>query len=230
MSTYTWVPFIIGIAGSVHCVGMCGPLILHFTPFQTGKFAINAWLYHSGRLIAYMLLGLIIGLIGTGLNMIGIQKYVSFVLGFLILLFFLSEWLWKLNFLKNSAFIQTITHSLSIWQQWIYNTPSLRKTFFFGFANGLIPCGLVYLALAGAMAEKGVAESMVYMLLFGLGTWPALLLVSFFGSKVRLKSKATYQYASFAITICVSILLMYKGLHSFEIPKKADQTAHKVCK
>lgn len=72
-------PFLVGLGGSVHCVGMCGPLILALPLDAAAKWRVARQLlvYHTGRILTYIALGLVFGLLGKGLSLAGLQKLLS---------------------------------------------------------------------------------------------------------------------------------------------------------
>ncbi|MGZ4043606.1 MAG: sulfite exporter TauE/SafE family protein, partial [Bacteroidia bacterium] len=78
----------LGLLGSFHCIGMCGPIALALPVHQATVFrkVVAILLYNSGRIITYSLLGLLFGIIGQGFAVFGLQQVLSVSLGTLILL------------------------------------------------------------------------------------------------------------------------------------------------
>ncbi len=197
---------IIGFVGSLHCVGMCGPLTL----FAMGKNRTSAafTLYHGGRIISYALLGSVLGILGYSLQMFQTQQFVTFFLGVLLLLIYgVPKFRNKLErFYYQSSFYQFVrqklARSISKRNRWVFS----------GMANGFLPCGLTYVAAASAVARGGFAEGILFMLLFGLGTVPALLLVTAGGSFVSQKLKKLIPGAVSFIAIISGSLLIIRGL------------------
>ncbi len=164
--------FIIGIFGSLHCIGMCAPLAFSL-PAQQNRFVfiLEKFSYNIGRAISYALLGLLIGLIGKQLWIAGIQQSLSILSGVLILfaaafrLFpsvnFTRKWKSNLPGSVNSLIIKAIHHK--------------SGHFMIGVLNGFLPCGLVYVALATAVNTASAFQSALFMFFFGLGTLPLML-------------------------------------------------------
>ena len=167
--------FIFGILGSFHCIGMCGPIafMLPVSRDDQAKKFLQVMLYHLGRLVAYSIIGLAFGLVGKSLNLFGFQQQLSIGVGILMLLMVLLP-LFKVkgpNFSNSmSKAISRIRSSLG--QALKKKTPD---TFFtIGFLNGFLPCGLVYMAVFGAVASGGLLQGSLYMILFGAGTIPLM--------------------------------------------------------
>ena len=162
--------FVIGLFGSVHCVAMCGPLMLTFTG-SNGKSAFASFgLYHLGRLLFYGFIGAIFGLLSLSVRFFQMQQYLSILLGVGILVVYLFPKVRSRieGWYYHSRFYQFLKSSLTR-----YFSTRVRW-FAAGILNGALPCGLVYLAAAGALLSGGVSSSFFYMILFGLGTLPLL--------------------------------------------------------
>ena len=204
--------FGLGILGSAHCLGMCGPLALAIpAPKNTlGQRLRSALLLNGGRVITYALIGALFGLFGRGLQLAGLQQGVSIAMGAVILLSLLMPSILKFRWLTKGAgtFVMRMQ---GVMARQLKRTSS-GGLFITGTLNGLLPCGMVYLALAGALAQDGWWQGALFMLFFGLGTWPALigLRVSggFFGPQFRsrLKQVAPYAYA------VIAVLFILRGL------------------
>ena len=166
---------IFGLLGSFHCVGMCGPIafMLPVSRDNQLKKFLQILLYHSGRLLAYSIIGLAFGLVGKSLNLFGFQQQLSVGMGILMILVVLLPLL-KFKAPKFSNPWLRLVHKVqsSLGKALKRKTPD---TFFtIGFLNGLLPCGLVYLAVLGAVATTALWEASLYMFLFGLGTVPLM--------------------------------------------------------
>lgn len=198
--------FIIGLFGSLHCVGMCGPVMMAFMgPNQSRKgFA----LYHSGRILAYVLIGGVLGLLGATVALIQLQKILAFFLGLvLILLYGVPSIRHRLErFYFESSFYQFLKSFLS------RNLSIRKKWFLSGVANGFFPCGLTYVAAAGAVALANPLEGVVFMMFFGLGTLPALIALSFTGNIFSLHFKAIIPRSIPIIAIVSGLILFIRGL------------------
>jgi sulfite exporter TauE/SafE len=167
-----WTAFVMGLVGSLHCVGMCGPIALSL-PYQGRQkwiAAVNVLLYNFGRIATYALLGIIIGLFGRGFFLAGFQSYISIGLGVLLLLIAFFSVNVEGQLLKIPGF-----QKLNSWVQGqlgrLLRQKGSGKLFIIGSLNGLLPCGLVYMGIVGAVTTGEIVHSALYMASFGLGTF-----------------------------------------------------------
>ncbi|TDQ82790.1 sulfite exporter TauE/SafE family protein [Sphingobacterium yanglingense] len=175
--TYYYLAFFMGLFGSIHCAVMCGPLLIAIQGNQKISWVqtFNKLLYQMGRILTYGGLGLLLGLIGNIASVQGWQQFFSLVTGIVLVLIGLSY-----IFAKNSAALaqfqtRAIQPFARMMGRWLYRPGG---SFIAGVLNGLLPCGMVYMALVSAMNADGVGASFQFMLLFGLGTLPLMLLFS----------------------------------------------------
>jgi sulfite exporter TauE/SafE len=204
--------FILGTLGSVHCVGMCGPLALSLPIVHKEKNSkfISVLLYNTGRVVTYSSFGLLFGAIGRTFALFGYQQSLSIALGVIIILFLLlpkkSKVFEKTNLVIH--FFYKVRAALGK----LFRIRNYKSVLFIGLLNGLLPCGLVYMAVAAAIATASVIKSSVFMASFGFGTFPMMLSVSFFGSFIsitaRKKIRAAYPYLMFMM----ACLLIIRGL------------------
>lgn len=204
------VAFTIGIVGSFHCVGMCGPLALALPISKQSFFAkfTGAFLYNAGRIVTYSVFGLVFGLIGKTAGLFGFQQWLSLVVGLLIIIFLVVPAKYKIQALASKhlyAYFSKLRTALSK----LLKQKRQSSLFIIGLLNGLLPCGLVYMAAAGAVAAGSTLDSVVFMAAFGLGTLPVMWSVAFFGnyikSSIRLKINRAYPYM-LALIACLLIL------------------------
>ena len=206
--------FLLGLISSFHCVGMCGPLAMalpveHFSPTQK---RISIFLYHTGRIANYTLLGLLFGVLGRHIFIAGFQQWGSIVLGSLILLVVLIQKLFKHSY--TPRFIQSFTDILHGIIRYLWGMHSSISSFLLGMTNGLLPCGMVYFALAGALSNATITGSILFMILFGLGTLPLMLSVHFAGTSfltISFRNKARKLVPVFVG--CMGVLLILRGLN-----------------
>jgi len=203
--------FVTGLFGSLHCAGMCGPLALSFNLNSKGNPLANGLIYNLSRITAYLLLGIVFGAIGLSFHYAGWQQTASIVAGFVILLIVLFQqakaaqpkltWIIRYNtFIKNK-----IGHALS--------TTGFKGIIALGFFNGLLPCGLVYLALAGALVSGNILTGGLYMLLFGLGTFPLMFVFSAFGNYLGFQKKLLIRKYLPVFSVMIAVLLILRGLN-----------------
>ncbi len=205
--------FILGLLGSFHCIGMCGPIAFMLPVHRsstTQKF-FQIFLYHFGRLLAYCCIGLFFGIIGKSLNIFGLQQTLSIVAGvFMILLIIIPhQTLNGYNFSKPIyKLISKIKNALG--KELKKKTPDTFLTI--GFLNGFLPCGLVYMAVFGAIASGHILEGSLYMLVFGLGTIPLMTIAVYAGNFLKGKARQHIQKVIPVFVIIIGLLFIIRGL------------------
>ncbi|MCO6487011.1 MAG: sulfite exporter TauE/SafE family protein [Phaeodactylibacter sp.] len=213
-----WTAFTIGLLGSLHCVGMCGPIALSL-PYQGSRrwqAGVNVLLYNVGRVITYGLLGLLVGLVGRGFFLAGFQSYVSIGLGVLLL----AIALFSINVesqLLRIPFMQRLNAWVKKQLGWLLRQQSPGRLFLIGMLNGLLPCGLVYMAIVGALAAGSVPESALYMALFGAGTIPLMFATALAGQFINLQWRARLRKLVPVFLVAFAVLFILRGLN-FDVP------------
>ena len=221
-----WAGFLFGLLGSFHCVGMCGAIALAL-PGAGGsrrRYVAGRVLYNLGRVTTYAGLGAVAGLLGQGLRLAGWQQSLSLVSGLLILLLVATPERYSgraAAFLHLDRALAQVKSKLL----YFYQRPSLGALYATGVLNGLLPCGLVYLALAGALSAPGVAGSAAYMALFGLGTLPLMLALSLTGQLVPLQWRTRMRQAVPVLAAVMAGLFIVRGL-GLGIPYLSPQLSH----
>ncbi|MDN5205049.1 sulfite exporter TauE/SafE family protein [Fulvivirgaceae bacterium BMA10] len=203
--------FLVGLFGSLHCLGMCGPIVLALP--KRKKHLHRKLIYNLGRISTYALFGIVIGTIGQGIYWFGFQQILSIFLGVTILLLLLFGKQKVLNLSGFAPFGKFVTFVKSKFQKYIHRD-DLMSSYLLGAVNGLLPCGLVYMAVAGALATGHVFGAMLYMILFGLGTLPMMLGVAFAGQSIvqRWRPKMTKVVIPTFI-LCMAVLLIVRGMN-----------------
>ncbi len=205
---------LLGLMGSFHCLGMCGPIafILPVDRKNKAKMALQTILYHLGRMTSYGLIGLLFGLLGKGIALGGIQQKVSLLMGIImvVMAFVPSTKILRLKPLAGwNKMVYFIKNSLGAYLK----KRSTGGFYIIGFFNGLLPCGLVYIALVGAIATGSAYLGLLYMVIFGLGTAPMMTLAIYLGNfvsvKIRNKINKLIPYA----VVLVGILFILRGLN-----------------
>lgn len=214
MDLFILTGFTIGLFGSFHCLGMCGPLVLAIPHISESKggIALDGLIYNFGRAITYTMMGLILGLLGLSVQFAGIQDYVSIGLGAIMLLALIvpKKYYSFVNDTQNvNKFISKIKKQLKN----VFEKKSRFSLLIIGILNGFLPCGLVYVALAGSLAIGDVVSSSLYMFAFGLGTIPMLAVLYFSKNMISGKFRAKInKFIPYAIAI-VAIILILRGLN-----------------
>lgn len=173
--------FTLGIMSSFHCVGMCGPIALALPIHggNKGRQVAGLLAYNLGRVGTYALLGAGIGALSGAVMWVGYLRYLSIAAGALMLLYVL--WPARLDsVLKVPAFWQRAVSRLKTSMAQYLRSRKLGGWAALGMLNGLLPCGLVYLALISSIATGSFLNGAAYMFTFGLGTLPAMMAVGFF--------------------------------------------------
>jgi uncharacterized protein len=205
--------FIFGLISSLHCIGMCGPIAMMLPVDRNNptKKTIQILLYHAGRLTSYAMLGLLFGLLGRGLHIAGIQQQISIVVGvFMIILAIVPEKVFaRYNFSRPIySLISKVKTSLG--SQFKRKSPDALFTI--GLLNGLLPCGLVYAALFGAIAMQDVTLSITYMLLYGLGTIPLMSAVVYISNFLSFPIRNKMQKIVPFVTVIIGLLFVLRGM------------------
>jgi len=224
-----WTAFIWGILGSFHCIGMCGPIALALAGKDRNKYIFNKLLYNSGRAVTYAALGGLVGLVGFSLALAGIQQWISIVMGIFILgmAFFYKE---------SERWVAGSTFSTALIKLKSYLGKSIKRGgpqafFVSGVLNGFLPCGMVYMALVASLALQEPLLGVAYMFVFGLGTFPVMILLMFskdlFSMNFRLKVNSVMPY----FVMFMGVLFIVRGMGlgiPYVSPKLGLPTANAV--
>jgi len=204
---------ILGAVSSLHCIGMCGPLAmaLPLKDQQRSRF-YGAMLYNLGRITTYASFGLVFGLIGRSFAWFGWQQKISIMLGVIILVsLILPRLLNKQNIVAkwNTRVMTTLRGKLG---RLLFNG-NPGSLYAIGLLNGLLPCSMVYLALAGSIATGDAISGAVFMALFGAGTFPAMWMVSVFGGMMKQSVRSSARKLYPAMMMIMAVLLILRGLN-----------------
>ena len=208
-----WTAFILGLAGSFHCIGMCGPIafVIPVDKSNKAKATFQTFLYHFGRLLTYAFIGLLFGLIGKGLYLAGFQQRLSILMGVVMILIVVLPSSVSRKVKITQPFYKAI--GLVKQKMGLYLSKKSHKSIFFiGLLNGFLPCGLVYMAVLGAISTGSYIEGVLYMSLFGLGTVPMMTGALLLGNFVNLKFRNSIQKAIPVFVVVIGILFILRGL------------------
>lgn len=172
----------------------------------TGRPVLSFLLYHTGRLLVYGFIGLMFGVLSSSLFFFHLQQTGSIVLGFLIIVIYalpsfrqrVEGWYYHSSFYKlaKSKLMSFYGGGL----RWLAA----------GVLNGLLPCGMIYLAAAGALLSGALWSSVVFMVVFGLGTLPALITVAYISGRLPVLM-GRLSYAITPIALLSGGLLVFRG-------------------
>ena len=203
---------IFGLLGSFHCIGMCGPIafMLPIDRQNKTKGFLQIVSYHFGRLFTYSLIGLLFGFLGKGFYLFGFQQQISIIVGLLMISLILFPKVFKKIPIskKISILVLKIKNALG---------NELKKkgndTFFtIGFLNGFLPCGLVYMAVFGAITTSNALMGSLYMFLFGLGTIPLMTVFVYLGNFTKGNFRKNIQKAIPILIVFIGALFILRGL------------------
>lgn len=208
-----WTALAIGFFGSFHCIGMCGPIALALPGAgqSTFKLLIGRALYNIGRVFTYAFLGAVFGVIGHSIALAGFQKGLSIALGIAII----SSVVIKSRFfnsIKRKLGTNSFYGQLKKLISSRFKKSGLSTLFTIGILNGLLPCGFVYIGLAGSLTTGSIAGGSIYMALFGLGTFPAMMAMSLAPGLFSISLRRRINSAIPLLAVLFGAYLIYRGL------------------
>lgn len=212
MDTLFFSALVIGFLGSFHCAGMCGPiaLMLPQSSGSQGRVIAGRLIYNAGRVVTYIIIGIVFGVLGLAVAMRGFQRELSVITGSLILLMILLSSInknWFRIFNTSNRASKLIRGGLKK----LFVKKTMLSLFLIGILNGLLPCGFVYLAIAGAAAAGTVGGGALYMALFGLGTFPMMTTISIAANFFGERFKKIFSRVSIPIALALGVFLIYRG-------------------
>lgn len=214
----------IGLVGSLHCIGMCGPIAVALPLGRKSLLdrSVGGLSYNLGRTMTYGLLGAIFGLLGKGIEMAGFQQWASIIMGAVMVLSVLFPFLFRGKF-NFDALTSGFTGKLIYRFRKRFGIQSKSNLFLIGLLNGLLPCGLVYVAVAGAINTNDVIQGVLFMVLFGLGTIPVMLAVSLIGNLASGPVRQKLSRVVPVFVVILGIIFILRGL-SLGIPFISPKT------
>jgi len=218
-----WSALIVGLAGSLHCIGMCGPIAVALPVGRTSRMRHIAGriVCNSGRILTYAVLGLGAGLIGRTAHVSGYQQVVSITLGVLILMAVILPSRFGAVLTGAKLHARLFGPLKRLWSR-LFGRDSISALFTVGLLNGFLPCGLVYVALSGAVITGGPLEGALYMAVFGLGTLPVMLAVSLVGGLLGAGFRSKLRHLLPVGAVVLAVLFILRGM-SLGIPFVSPQ-------
>jgi hypothetical protein len=203
---------LLGGISSFHCVGMCGAFAFsipthHLSP---AKKIVAILLYNIGRITTYSMFGLLFGLVGRQISLSGFQQWFSIIAGIIVLIIVIQSLLKKpvFHLPGYSKILNSITKLISAF----VGKRSLGSIYLLGVANGLLPCGLVYVAITGALAAGTISGATGFMAAYGLGTLPAMFTLSYFNFIISISMRNTMKRAVPFVVAAMGVLLILRGM------------------
>lgn len=201
---------VIGFLGSLHCAGMCSPLAMAVTSLSRPAL-INRVTYNGGRIISYGIQGVVAASVGTLFEFTGLQHVLSISLGLLLIVAGFAG-ITRVHIPVVSSAIQTLTTFIKIRLGNLIQRKTRLSLLITGALNGLLPCGLTYMALTYCLTITNPAEGFAYMLVFGLGTLPVMLGVTTVLQTLMLKFNFSFKRLTTVSMIMLGVLLISRSL------------------
>ncbi|MEN8224411.1 MAG: sulfite exporter TauE/SafE family protein [Bacteroidota bacterium] len=222
---------VLGLLGSFHCIGMCGPIAIAL-PLKTNTWPAriaSSLAYNIGRTITYGALGFIFGLIGKGISLSGLQQWASIIIGVIMVLsVFFPVLFRKVNIEKSTyKMVSKLKGKFGV----MFSIKSYSSLFTIGILNGFLPCGLVYIAIAGAIVSGEIFDGIFYMIIFGLGTIPVMMALSILGNVISLKIRKKVSVVVPVFIVMIGLLFILRGMNlgvKYISPKFDKQETTKV--
>lgn len=204
---------ILGLLGSFHCLGMCGPIafVLPLDRNNNERKVFQITLYHLGRLISYSFIGFIFGWIGKGLYLAGFQQRISILIGVIIIVIALIP----IRVFNKYNFSKPIYLAIGKVKSLLGKSLKKKSTkalFSIGILNGFLPCGMVYMALVGSIATGNNTQGAMYMFIFGLGTIPLMTTAVYLGNFLSVQVRSKIQKAIPIFVTIIGLLFVLRGL------------------
>jgi sulfite exporter TauE/SafE len=200
--------FILGLTGSLHCIGMCGPIAMMIQGKNSNQLIVNRVLYNLGRTITYVTMGIVVGFFGKIIQWGGLQGKISIALGLLIFLILFIPTIQKFFLPSLSQLVLKLKNAFATHLQ-------SRRPFsstITGMLNGFLPCGLVYAGLAIALIQNTPWESAAVMALFGLGTIPMLIVAAYSWQAVKSAIPFSSAKLQTAMLVIVAVVMIWRGV------------------
>lgn len=203
----------LGFASGFHCIGMCGPIALSMglTKKQQTNFYLQNLTYQFGRITMYSLLGAILGIVGEGFEIAGFQRVLTIGVGILLIVMALFSFGGK-DFASKIPFINKSLLKVKIKLGNLLQRSDYKSRYTTGLLNGLLPCGMVYMALTASLAAGGIWQSALFMTLFGLGTFPFMFAVVLVGNMMNQTFRLKVLKVIPVVMIILGGLFIVRGL------------------
>lgn len=207
-----------GIIGSIHCIGMCGPIAV---ALPLGKKSwpariLGSLTYNSGRVITYGILGGLFGLFGQGIELAGLQQWASIGIGIAMLVSVIFPVLFREKITIDKILTGYASRLITNFRRY-FSKSSISSLFIIGILNGLLPCGLVYIAIAGALSSGNIQNGILYMVLFGIGTIPVMFIIPVAGHLIGRGLRKKFRGVVTTFIVVLGIIFILRGL-SLGIP------------
>jgi len=210
--------FLIGLLGSMHCIGMCGGFVAMYSlkkPVAVPSFPYHL-LYNLGRITTYSLIGGTLGYIGSFAASLGTHRGIP---GAVLLISGVIMILMGLNLAgilgKRELFEDTGITATTVFRTYLHRILALESvwgTFMLGLLLGFLPCGLLYPLFMNAAASGGFVSGMSTMLVFGLGTVPAMLSFGYLVSRIQPHMKVIVYRITAVLIVLLGVRTLLRGM------------------
>lgn len=207
----------LGFMGSIHCIGMCGPIALAL-PVRT----YNPWIrvakyltYNIGRVTTYSVMGLIFGMAGKGFAYVGLQQILSISVGALIVLSILLWYIPSTIGIGNGLKSKIYTLFKNQFHHF-FKKADYASLYSLGVLNGLLPCGMLYIALLATLTLSNAFDGAIFMAAFGMGTLPMMFMIPYLSNIIGNSYKNIYQKIAPVITLALGVMLIYRGITAYD--------------
>ena len=203
----------LGFLGSFHCIGMCGPIALTIPLNRNSWFSMisGTLIYNTGRILTYTFLGVLFGIFGKGFMIAGWQNFLSVFSGVMILLLLLLP---KISVMPvQVGFLVSFIGKLKMKIRELFGVNTMYSLFIIGLLNGLLPCGLVYLGIIGAVTTGSILKAALFMAAFGAGTLPAMLSIIFMRDFITLHFRNKIRKVVPVVVAVMAVMLILRGMN-----------------
>jgi len=221
---------VIGFLGSLHCAGMCSPLAMAVTNLSKPVF-INRFTYNAGRIISYGIQGIVAASVGTLFEFTGLQTVFSISLGLLLIIAgFAGITSFELPILSTG--IQKFTTFIKLKLGDFIKRKTKLSLIITGMLNGLLPCGLTYMALTYCLTITSPGEGFMYMVVFGLGTLPVMLGLTTIMQTLILKFNFSFRKLTTVTMVVLGFMLISRSLyaHHHDNKRPVDPAGITICR
>lgn len=202
----------IGLFGSFHCIGMCGPIALSLPIYGKSlpEKLLLIVLYNLGRAFTYAALGALFGYIGKQFLLFGYQQIFSISLGLLLLLILVVHQYLPARIAFLDSMLMRVKSTLA---RLLQSSQNAYSYFAIGLVNGLLPCGLVYLAIGSAMATGSLWSGTALMFMFGLGTFPLMISLMIFGRFISVSFRSQMRKLVPVFISLTALVIILRGMN-----------------
>lgn len=202
----------LGLLGSFHCIGMCGPIALSLPIYgkDNAEKLLLIVLYNIGRALSYATLGAIFGYIGNQFFLFGYQQVFSITIGLAMILALIIQ---KIAPQNGAIFTKPFAHVKALLSSLLSSSKNTFSYLLIGMANGLLPCGLVYLGISAAMATGSIYSGAALMFMFGLGTFPLMISLMIFGRFVSIQLRNKMRQLIPYFVVFTALIFIIRGMN-----------------